>query len=223
MNKPFSLNHLRVILLTLSMAVFAGCSIVQSHYGESCNSHAYVQTPLSEYINKRFQPHAPVRMAIIPFSVPANLAAQSNEQIGLGIDLAQRLQTQLLEAGAVPIVELLNREDWPGKKEEFTHGNFGAIQFAREAGYDLVLVGMVQPLTSIDRLSVQSKVIEVESGITAWYGQTSVTSWRSDLNKAGADFGLSKRRPDQLFMDDSLNKLTRCIRKDILADKVVPE
>lgn len=197
--------------------------MIQRRYGETCNSRAYLQTPLGDYISKRFEPGSRVRLAVIPFSVPANLAAQSDEQPGLGIDLAQRVQARLLQTGVVPIVELLNREDWPGKKDEFSHGNFGAIQTARDAGYDLVLVGNVLPMASMEQLSAQTKVIEVESGVTAWYGETTVSSNRSYFNSLGSSWGMSQRRPDRIFIDQTVDKLASCIRNDVIAERVVPE
>lgn len=197
--------------------------MIQRRYGESCNSRAYIQTPLADYINKRFEPGSRVRLAVIPFSVPANLAAQSDEQPGLGIDLAQRVQSELLQTGVIPIVELLNREDWPGKKDEFAHGNFGAIQTARDAGYDLVLVGSISPMSSMDVLAAQTKVIEVEGGVTAWYGETTVSSNRSYFNSIGADWGMAHKRPDKIYIEESVDRLARCIKDDVVADRVVPE
>ena len=46
---------------------------------QSCNFHAYIQEDLDAYVSKRFPLKAPVRMAIMPFSVPANLTGYTDE------------------------------------------------------------------------------------------------------------------------------------------------
>src|SRR4051812_36516187 len=128
------------ILTALAGFCLCSCSFLYNRYAESCNSHAYLQRGLYAYINSRYHYNSPVRMAIIPFSVPANISADNSERPGLGNELAWKIHAQLLATGQIPIVEVLNRQDWPNKKEEFFTGNFGAIAMAREAGYDLLMV-----------------------------------------------------------------------------------
>ena len=107
-----------VRLLTLFTLVFlAGCSYISRHFEETCNFRAYLRTPFADYVSKRYPLGAPIRVGVIPFSVPANVAAHSNELPGLGNQLAWMVKDELLARGTMPIVEVLNRQDWPGKKE----------------------------------------------------------------------------------------------------------
>lgn len=221
---------LRLILSLMLTLQLSSCSTVeivepkhedpyiQSEYGLSCKSHAYIKTVLSEYITTRFPSGAPVRMAIVPFSTPANLAEQSSEHPGLGNLLAQQVQARFLEAGEVPIVEIFNRQDWPGKKDEFYTGNFGAIAFARDAGYDLVLVGLLKSPKQINQLAAEAKIIETESGVTVWYGESEGRSEEQKWDRMMAKLGLSTVQPSQLHIDKTADQVARCMVRDMLSE-----
>ncbi len=186
---------------------------------ETCKFRAYVHQPIEDWLNSRYQAKSPVRVAIIPFSVPANFTTESDERTGLDLELATVLQQELLRRGSFPIVEVFNRQSWPGKKEEFFKGNFGAISLAREASYDLVLVGLLEPLRSIDEITAYSKLIEVESGLTLWFGRVSANSARPDLRLAAATLGLTNRRPDLLSSAALSQELAGCIAGLVSAEE----
>jgi hypothetical protein len=113
---------------------------------------------------------------------------------------------------------VLNRQDWPRKKEEFFTGNFGALSAARAAGYDLVLVGNVEPITRVDEYIVHSKVLDVESGITLWYGTSRVVTDRPDLLAVSSSLGLTDERPDFVHTDPLIKKAGECVAYDITHD-----
>lgn len=159
-------------------------------------------------------------MAVIPFSVPANISTFSTDRPGLGNELAWEVHARLLETQSIPIVEVLNRQDWPGKRDEFFSGNFGAISVAREAGYDLVMVGYVAPVQSLNRLSAHTKIIEVESGITLWYGETVVVSDRSWMSPLKSTIFYDNTVPNQLTTTQQAHKLAKCIAKDVTSEKL---
>jgi len=205
-----------VILLTLLF--LPGCAILERHFGEECNTRAYVRTDLESFVSSRFGSGSTARLGIIPFTVPANVSARDLELPGLGNELAWAVQREALSSQAFPIVEIMNRQDWPGKKEEFFTGNFGALQFARDAGYDLILVGFLELQSRIDTFVVHSKVIEVASGITLWYGTTRTTTIRPDMLEVSSTFGLTDRRPDQLSIRPLTEKAGKCIVYDMLND-----
>lgn len=217
----------RVIHLTLGLASLlcslAACSLINEHYAEPCNYRAYTRSVLVDHLSSRFTMDSPVRMAVIPFSVPANLAAYDVHRPGLGNELAWQVQADFLSTGTVPIVEVFNRQDWPGKSEEFYTGNFGAISLAREAGYDLVLVGSVPPMRELDKMTALTKLIETESGLTLWYGQSSVSSYEPELSGARSWVGLERHVPSELYLRAMQDKLSQCIVRGILDDEVVPE
>lgn len=191
--------------------------------GVDCKSHAYVRQGLREFITQRFHSTAPVRMAIIPLSVPANLSSFHPERPGLGNELAWMIHAHLLRTGAVPIVEVLNRHDWPGKKDEFFSGNFGAIQTAREAGYDLVFVGYLDDLKSLEKLSLHSKIIEVDSGITVWYGQTAAALEKKSWGEATLEYlGFTESEPTYLSIRHLVDGLSRCTVRELIEEEPVP-
>ncbi len=216
----FLVSIFLAILMTSVSILGSGCSLINDRYGETCKTRAYTRTILSDYVSTRFVSGSPVRMAIIPFSSPANISMNSIERPGVGNELAWNVHARMLGTDTVPIVEMLNRQDWPGKKEEFFTGNFRAIEYARAAGYDLVMVGAVDEMRSLDSVSAYTKVIDTEAGITVWYGKTDVNTRRDDLNEFTSTIGLTKKRPDLLYTDDLYNKLAKCIVKAVTSEKI---
>lgn len=221
-------HTLYAIILTLaSAATFLSCSTIgkqiDAYYPEECKTHAYMQNELPFYISRRFHNKSPVRMAIIPFASPVNVAGSSDEMPGLGMDLVRQLHGEFLRSGEVPIVEIFNRKDWPGKKEDFYSGNYGALRMARDADYDLVMVGNINPMNGLDNLSVETRIMEAESGISIWYGQSTIDSPRDLHNELKSDIWLEKRRPDRLPIKTMTNKLARCIADGVINAETVPE
>ena len=209
-----------VKLMTLSAALLlSACSLIHERYAETCNSHAYTRTVLADYISSRYPTGSPVRMGVIPFSVPANVAAYNTERPGWGSALAWKTQANLLRSAQLPIVEILNRQDWPGKKEEFFTGNFGAIANAREAGYDLALVGYLEPMRSMDSLTAYAKVIETDSGITLYYGKSMVNTYKPEVQSLQESLGLEDRNPSLSYSEDLADELADCIVKSILEEQ----
>jgi len=196
----------------------AGCAYLGNHVGEWCNTQAYVRTDLASYIDQRFTPKSPVRVGIIPFEVPANLSARSAQMPGLGNQLAWAVHRDLLATETFPILEVFNREDWPRKKEQFFTGNFGALQIARDAEYDVVIVGYLEPITRLDTWIVHTKVIEVASGTTLWYGSSKVYTNRADMHEVSSFVGLTDRRPDILWNDKLFDTVAQCIAHDMTTD-----
>jgi hypothetical protein len=142
---------------------------------------------------------------------------------GLGNELAWAVQRELLSTEIFPVVELLNRQDWPGKKEEFFTGNFGAISYARDAGYDLVLVGYFEPQERLDTWTIHTKLIEIDSGITLWYGTSRVSTSRKDMEEVSSTLGLTNRRPDLLYTNALLSEAAACIARDMFKDPHAPQ
>ena len=135
----------RVILLTLTTVMLtttlSSCAFLGGHLGESCNTRAWVRMDLEASIHQRVNVQSPVRLGVLPFISPANLATRDDARPGLGTQIAWAVQRELLASDTFPIVQMLAREDWPGRKEEFFAGNFGSLAFARDAGFDLIMIG----------------------------------------------------------------------------------
>ena len=218
------INRISVTFLTLGVMVFfAGCSTLQLQTEEDCKYRAYLRTPVDIYISKRFPKDAPVRVGILPFSVPANLSGQGDEVPGLGNELAWRVKEELLSTGILPIVEVLSRQTWPGKRAEFHTGNFEAIEMARNAGYDLVFIGNVERLTSLDSLSAQGKLIETDSGMTVWSGTSTALTNRNDRETMRPHAFFLKREPNKSYTRLLTDELAMCIRKNLMNEEVMPQ
>jgi hypothetical protein len=212
--------HTCVRSLTLMCAAcLTGCAYLTDHIGETCKTHAYIRQGLSDYISKRYHSDAPVRLGIIPFTVPENLATVTNARPGLDATLAWRLHGAFLDYQELPIVEILTRQDWPGKKDEFFTGNFGALRMARDAGYDLVMVGYVEPLREVTSLTAYGKILDTESGVTVWYGRSEVYTRRKKIRDAESFLGLRDERQDYIYSAALTDELARCLVKNALKEE----
>jgi len=217
-----SLANVRAIFLTLLSAVsIGGCAYFQPrfHVNQNCSSRVYVSSPIGEQISPRNGATHATRLAVIPFAAPSNLAGSSNELPGLGNTLAWRVHAEALASGEFPITEVFNRQDWPGKKEEFFTGNFGAISLAQEAGYDLVLTGFIENLRELNSLTAHTKLIDVSSGITLWYGKSSVRAVEYRDPTVFDSMWRSSEKPAELYTASIADDLGRCVVQGILAQR----
>lgn len=205
-------------ILTFCLVSLLGCSVVEDQLGIEithhltyrCKNRAYANAGLEDYISSRFHSGAPVRLGIIPFAVPANFSGYNSEMPGIGNTLSWKVQAQLLDRQIVPIVEVLNRASLPGHKDEFFTGNFGSIDMAREAGYDLVMIGYLEPIRSLDEAKLHSKIIEVESGVTVYYGESTLSSNQRRFDKVESTiFGGEK--PSLIYSNELFDNLARCV------------
>jgi hypothetical protein len=207
-----------VKLLTIAFVVsLTSCAYIKQRTLYECKTHAYVETVIEDYLSRRYQSTAPVRMGIIPLVVSVNLTQKPFQYRGLGNELAYQIQAHFLNRETVPIVEVLNREDWPGKKDEFYTGNFGALSQAREAGYDLILVGIVDDYNPTTEIVASTKVIEVESGITLWYGKTTSHTISKGYQRTADYLGIEEHNPSKSFGTELSQELTKCIANEILS------
>ncbi len=146
-----------------------GCSLIPAIFTtdydikDSCKIRAYIYEPLWDVLSDQNDTNTPPRVGIIPFTVPANLTSTTSSTTGLGHEMAWEIHQTLLQKQGQAIFEILNREDWPGKRQEFYTGNFGGISQAYSAGYNYIIVGNLQPLASLNKASLLIKVINVAS------------------------------------------------------------
>jgi hypothetical protein len=227
LRRTYSVSILTKFMLLCFLASIAfGCSNLRppaaataASYEMECKNRAYLRLVLEDYLNTRFHSGSAVRLAILPTSVPANLSAFRNDHKSVGDDLAWRLRNALVAREAAPIVEVLNRYDWPGKKDEFFVGNHQAIATAREAGYDLVLVSYLEPMHSFDEMVLFSKLMETESGITVWNGKSSVSREESLLDQTKQWLELQRRVPVANRFEPMLEEVIACAVDGILSDE----
>lgn len=211
-----------VILLTF----LSGCSTVSTtlnlHPEEQCNSRAYLRIPFHEYLRKRFPLYSPVRVGIIPFSTPANLAPRHDDLPGVGNTLVWQLRNELLASGEIPIIEIMDRDAWPEKSREFQTGNYRSIEMARHAGYDLVLVGHVSNARTADSMTVQAKLIEIENRLTIWNGESTVTTNRTERERSIPTRWWLTREPSNLHTNILLDEMAKCLASNLLDEEPVP-
>ncbi len=131
---------------------------------------------LVTHLSARFKRGETPRVAIIPFDVPVNFSAIMNPRLRLGHKLASDFQKAFLEQGENLIVEVVDRAEWPGKRLDFDTGNYIALEQARRAGFDYILVGYMDEIKNDYILTVHTKVIDTENDQTIWYGTTDVSS-----------------------------------------------
>ncbi|MCB0328762.1 MAG: hypothetical protein KDD70_03840, partial [Bdellovibrionales bacterium] len=93
----------------------------------------------------------------------------------------------------------------------------------RDAGYDLVLVGVIENPRSIDEISAFSKLIEVESGITVWNGRSSVSTNRNTRKKTFPSSWWSDNTTSLPQTNLLLEELASCLTNNVLHEDPSPE
>jgi TolB-like protein len=206
-----------VVVCLLSFV--SGCALSQlPHKKESCKIQAYVDQTFVDYLDARFQKGNVPRLAIVPFDTQENFSPPMNPHLRFGNRLAQGFQQQFLARNEAIIVEVFLR-DWPGKRLDFTAGNFQAINYARDAGYDFVVVGFVEDIVNDLKIRVHTKIIDVDNGMTVWYGTTDVKSnARSSRGfLRAATRGSYPERDDLFEFEQRIDKLTTCTAERIFS------
>jgi len=165
-----------------------------------------------EYVSNRFQKGSIPRVAVVPFEVPVNFSPIMNPELRYGFKLAQMFQQSLLSQNEKIIVEVFDRSNWPGKKMDFATGNMIAMKQARDAGYDFLVVGVMDEMTNANNLSIQTKLIDTENSTTVWYG-ISQSVWPRRPTQDFLNFlsrGIYPKRDDVFEIQDRTKKLVDC-------------
>lgn len=217
-----SVKHLTLFLLLLNSCSFLNDQLgfdlgerLHSDANYWCKNDAHISTNVEDFISSRFKNGSPVRIGIMPFSSTAISSPFNPPRPELGDTIAWNLQQQLAKKELSAIVEVFNRPAMPGLKDEFFTGNFGALDLAREAGYDLVLVGYIDSPRSLTDITAHSKLIEVEAGMTVWYGTTTASSREKRLNRAYDNYIGDGEIPSNTYINELIEQLPRCIAQGI--------
>lgn len=173
----------RVICLALLLTPLTGCGLLERHLSPSCKSRAFVRIGVEDYLRTNYPRADSVRAVVLPFLAPLNLKAARFEQVpeSFGGEVARILQTQLLSAGILPIVELSFHGPRVSPFTDLFGGNHELLDWARTQGYDLVIIGQVEQFSSLEELTLTGKVIDVTRGVTLWYGRGAVSSQRAPI------------------------------------------
>ena len=120
-------------------------------------------------------------------------------------------------------MEVFNLDRWPGKREEFFAGNYQAIEYARNAGYDIVFLGYMEEIRSDDTFTVQTKAIDTSNNVTLWSGKSVMYTRKRDLDKFLAEADLIKTRPEFFHFWERSEQLAACTVDEMLHGEVVPK
>jgi hypothetical protein len=158
-------------------------------------------------------------MGVIPFDVPETFARSGPQSRNAGQQLARQVVQKLTASGAVPIVELFDRDNWPGKRAEFYSGNYGAIEQARGAGYDLVMVGYLEEPSNSETLSLATKIIDTQNQTTVWFGRANANSNARELNKFYHRTRVARQRDEFFAFPERFDEATSCTVNYVTAER----
>jgi len=162
------------------------------------------------------------RLGIFPFDVPETFSPTINDQRNYGRELARDTQLELNASGDVPIVELFDRDRWPGKRADFFKGNYEAVEIARSAGYDFVLIGYLEDLKNDSTMELFTKLIDTQNQVTVWSSKTETESLTRGLRKDLSDLRVANNRPDLFDFPARTKELVRCTVDGLLNDDPIP-
>lgn len=200
-----------LVLLIFSLLSVNSCSLTKLPFKtEHCKCHTYINVGLEDYLSERFSSGSLARLGIIPFDVQESFAPPGNDSVHFGRGLAKKFTFELKDAGIIPVVELFNRDRWPGKREEFFTGNYQAIATARAAGYDFVMLGYLEEIKNDTNLTLYSKIIDTQNNITVWDAKTEVDSKAREYRDDLSSFGIGKKRPDLFDFSEKTAQLVSC-------------
>src|SRR5262245_19573635 len=114
--------RLFVALLMTSTALSSCLTAQLPRPKAGCKMRTYIDVGVLDYINNRYGSEQLPRMAIFPFSVPENFARRGSESANYGRELAVLFHREMLKTEQLRIVELFNRDSWPGKRADFHAG-----------------------------------------------------------------------------------------------------
>jgi len=175
---------------------------------DQCKIRTYIDDGGTALLSNRFVDtnyrDRPIRIAVIPFSIPEHFAVWGSYEGHLGWELARVFWADLLAAKVEGTIELVAANTWAGESEEFFEGNYRNIEIARQAGYSHIILGYLKEPTSDGILRVYTKLIDVGTSHTMWFSLTEVEKGgNQDWDILDFLFGLPARRGDAIESDDT--------------------
>ena len=236
LDKSLLSPYLPVVFLTAALVLFlTGCSLTGiPGKKEECKIRTYVDVGLLDYISSRYHSGQAPRIAIIPFEVPETFAPAGKPSINYGRELAHLFHQELLRGNELSVVEIFDRNNWPGKKAEFFTGDYTALQLARNAGYDFLILGYMEEINNESDITILTRAIDLSNNVTVWYARSTVSSNERVLRRTYSywSFGfLMKDQPElfafpersQLLIRCTVNRLLTPPKPEIKNDSVLPE
>ncbi|MCB0358615.1 MAG: hypothetical protein KDD44_03240 [Bdellovibrionales bacterium] len=216
-------NRVLFVAAMLLAASISGCSLSSwVPKTEGCKIRTFVDQDLLDYVSERYHSKQSVRYAIIPFDVPETFARAGDDSHHFGRTLARLFQEEFLRSGELGTIELFNRDRWPGKRDDFFTGNYQAMEYARNAGYDMVILGHMEDIRDPEEFSVYTKVIDLSNNITIWFAKTTVYSRERTVNRLLSTTRVIPRRPEMFYFDERSAELSRCTVFELLDGEMTP-
>jgi hypothetical protein len=206
------------LFLTVLITTASGCAVFDRQLVHRCNSHAYTRSDIEGYVAQHFRERDKLRVAVLPFVTAPQFekAGFGQSPEGLGFQFGRFIQAQLMEFQVFPVVEFVSRAPSPGAFQDMFAGNYHSITWARDAGYDFVVVGLLEPLSSVDSYTISGKLIDTSNGVTIWYGRSTETSYRNQIHHGLSAIGAERRErvyPDYPRMAELVSS---CLVKNMM-------
>jgi len=208
--------------MLVAMSYLSACSIKNLSPKDDCKIRTYTNFGLQSYTSKQFGTHQPVRIAVLPFEVPETFAYHTGTAGSYGAELANRVKAELVRSEEPYIVEYFSEAKWVGKKEDFFDGNYAALNVARNAGYDLIVLGYLTDITPQGLLELQTKIIDTNTAVTIFWARTALDSSPTVFSRAMMDFGYIPQNDSNLRISERSEELVRCTTRSILTSEGIP-
>jgi len=206
-----------------------GCSVgswpFRTVKTEGCKIRTHTNAKLVDYVSGRFSSTTAVRALIIPFDVPESFAGSWNNYHDqhYGRELARLLRAELARTGELGIIELFAQNSWPGKRDEYFVGNYRAIQLAKDAGFQILILGHMEDLKNDEEMVILTKIIDATNNVTIWDAKTMVYSRDRAIGKLMGDMKLLRERPDLFNFPERAEEFAYCTVNFILTREEMPK
>lgn len=169
----------------------------------SCNIRANIDSEFQDIVYAREDAGITTRVGVLPFFVPESFS-------NYGEDVSVAFKREMLRSQAFNIVEYFKHGNWQEHSEDFTTGNLLAINMARNAGYNTIVVGQIDGKSSGRRHRLDTKLIDVPSAITLWSGSLEITSSKPTTDSLSEFFNLKREVPNIFDFDGLAEEMARC-------------
>ena len=218
--RNFSLLPLIGVLL-----VSSGCSLRKFPSQRSgCKMRTHINVGLQDYLSSRFHSPKVPRVGILPFLVQETFASSARPDLHQGRMFAQMVKLELVsQADDLGVIEFFDVDIGPDKKEDFERGNYIAIETARRAGYDLVVIGKMAEIRNEHDIEVTIRIIDTANNVTLWHSKNILYSQEREWRRSLANFAVFgvDDRPDLFDLPARTAELAKCSVRRILREDLV--
>ena len=172
----------------------------------SCSVTTTIDKDFRGYLDAHSDNGLQIRVGIAAFNVPKNFSSVAmTVNGGYGIAIAGRFREQFLKNSPSGIFEFFSAEQMTfyETKRDFERSSDKLINFAKEQGFNTLVLGQLNPITNSSELNFTVRIIDLNSRITVWLGETSVTA-------AAKSKDVSDSNQSMFYFSERLNKAAEC-------------